>query len=113
MIAETVVVAIIMGGFGLGGQVIISGRASKTHAAVTDVKLEAIKAEIGTMKEDVKLDISGLTQDVKKHNDFMGRIAVLESKDKNILAALNEIKENCKDNRRNCAFLAGREEIGK
>ena len=91
VITELIVVAIITGGCSVVGQVIISKSSAKTHAAVTDVKLEGIK------KEMEKLSV-----DVKKHNCFMERIAVLENKDLNMITLLTEIKETCKDNRKSC-----------
>ena len=86
MVTELIAVAVITGGCSVFGQIIIAKSTAKTHSAVTDIRLGTI---------ETKMD---------KHNNFMERVAVLEGSNETVLNMLKEIKENCKETRRECAI---------
>jgi hypothetical protein len=82
---ELVVVALVTGGCSVLGQFVIAKSTAKTHSAVTDVRLNAIESK------------------VDRHNRFMERLAVLENHTENLSEILVEIKDNCKETRRECS----------
>lgn len=85
VLTELVLVALVTGGCSVLGQFVIAKSTAKTHSAVTDVRLNAIESK------------------VDRHNSFMERLAVLENHTENLAEILVEIKENCRETRRECA----------
>ena len=77
VVAEAVVVALITGGASVVGQVIISNRSAKTSQAIFDFRLGTIETK------------------VDKHNNFMERLAVIETISATSARDINEIKERC------------------
>lgn len=74
---EAVIVALITGGLALIGTVI----SSISHSKLTSYKIE-----------ELKQDIAELNDHVKKHNNFMERIAMAESSLKSAHKRIDEIK---------------------
>lgn len=74
---EAIIVALITGGLSLAG-IIIS---SLSNSRLTTYKIE-----------ELKQDIADLNEHVKKHNNFMERMAVAESSLKSAHKRIDEIK---------------------
>ena len=75
--SEAIIVALITGGLSLAG-IIIS---SLSNSRLTTYKIE-----------ELKQDIADLNEHVKKHNNFMERMAVAESSLKSAHKRIDEIK---------------------
>jgi len=76
-LSEAITVALITGGLALIGTVI----SSMTHSRLTSY-----------MIDELKRDIAELNDHVKKHNNFMERIAMAESSLKSAHKRIDEIK---------------------
>lgn len=74
---EAIIVALITGGLSLVGIVI----SSLSNSRLTTYKIE-----------ELKQDIADLNEHVKKHNNFMERMAVAESSLKSAHKRIDEIK---------------------
>lgn len=87
--SEAVVTALITGGLALAGVIISNIMGNRkienqlfTQQAVTDAKIEALSKNLEELKEEVK-----------KHNNFAGRIPVLEEQMKVVNHRIDDLEK--------------------
>ena len=80
--SEAVVVALITGGLSLIGIIITSVRSNQQLFAKLDKQSELSDAKLDKEIAVVKTEITTLSEEVRKHNDFAERIPALEEKAK-------------------------------
>lgn len=87
--SEAVVTALITGGLALAGVIISNIMGNRkienqlfTQQAVTDTKIEALSKNLEELKEEVK-----------KHNNFAGRIPVLEEQMKVVNHRIEDLEK--------------------
>lgn len=82
LLSEAVIVALITGGLSLIGIIITSVRSNQQLFAKLDKQSELSDAKLDKEIAVVKTEITTLSEEVRKHNDFAERIPALEEKAK-------------------------------
>jgi hypothetical protein len=80
--SEAVIVALITGGLSLIGIIITSVKSNQQLFAKLDKQSELSDAKLDKEIAVVKTEITTLSEEVRKHNDFAERIPALEEKAK-------------------------------
>ena len=78
--SDAIIVALITGGLSLAGVIFTSYRSNQQLYAKLDKQSELSDAKIEREIAVLKTQIEGLSDEVRKHNNFAQRIPVLEEK---------------------------------
>lgn len=96
---NTIIVALITGGFGFAGIIVanlLSG-SKNTKKIIDDVKsgvnekIDDIKLEFASYKASTNEQIKELTREVRKHNNFAERMPVVENEIEHIGQRITEL----------------------
>lgn len=96
--SEAIIVAIITGGLALVGVIItnITGSQRMQH------QLETTTAVLGAKVDNIKDQVDDLRSEVAKHNNFAGRVPVIEEQckesNRRITAIEDQLKAKCSVN---------------
>lgn len=90
--SEAIIVAIITGGLALVGVIItnITGSQRMQH------QLETTTAVLGAKVDNIKEQVDDLRTEVAKHNNFAGRVPVLEENLKDSNRRIKDIEDQMK-----------------
>ena len=90
--SEAIIVAIITGGLALVGVIItnITGSQRMQH------QLETTTAVLSEKVDNIKEQVDGLRTEVAKHNNFAGRVPVLEENLKDSNRRIKDIEDQMK-----------------
>lgn len=80
--SEAVIVALITGGLSLAGIIITSWKSNQSLFAKLDKQSELSDAKLDKEIAVIKNEISTLSEEVRRHNNFAERIPALEEKAK-------------------------------
>lgn len=80
--SEAVIVALITGGLSLAGVIFTSIKSNQQIYAKLDKQSELSDAKLESEIRVIKTEISNLSNEVRKHNDFASRVPILEEKAK-------------------------------
>lgn len=80
--SEAVIVALITGGLSLAGVIFTSYRSNQQLYAKLDKQSELSDAKLDKEIAVIKNEISTLSEEVRRHNNFAQRVPILEEKAK-------------------------------
>ena len=90
--SEAIIVALITGGLSLAGVIFTSYRSSQQLYAKLDKQSELSDANLQREIAVVKTEIKNLSDEVRKHNDYVTRVPALEEKAKSADRRLTDLE---------------------